>query len=44
MEGHIAINTLLRRMPDVRLAVAADEIHWRKGIMLRGLQALPVTF
>jgi cytochrome P450 PksS len=44
MEGQIAVNTLLHRMPDVRLAAAADKIHWRKGIMLRGLDALPVVF
>jgi cytochrome P450 len=44
MEGEIAINTLLRRMPDLRLAAAPESLRWNKGIMLRGLAALPVVF
>jgi cytochrome P450 PksS len=43
LEGQIAINTLLRRIPDFRLAVAPDALRWRKGLVLRGLAALPVT-
>ncbi len=44
LEGQIAINTLLRRLPDLRLAVSPESLHWRQGIALRGLEALPVTF
>ncbi len=44
MEGQIAINTLLRRAPDLRLRVAAESLTWRDGIMLRGLDRLPVAF
>jgi len=35
---------LLRRFPELRLAVAADELHWAHGdgLVLRGLSALPV--
>lgn len=44
LEGQIAINTLLRRLPDLRLAVAPDELRWRPGLILRGLEALPVVF
>ena len=44
LEGQIAINTLLRRVPDVRLAVAPSALRWRAGLILRGLEALPVTF
>lgn len=44
LEGQIAINTLLRRLPDLRLAVAPGALAWRPGVMLRGLQALPVAF
>jgi len=44
MEGQIAINTLLQRMPNLRLSVAPDQIRWRGGFVLRGLEALPVAF
>ena len=44
LEGQIAINTLLRRCPDLRLAVTPDALRWRRGLLLRGLEALPVTF
>jgi cytochrome P450 PksS len=42
LEGQIAINTLLRRIPDLRLSVAPQELRWRRGLVLRGLEALPV--
>lgn len=42
LEGQIAINTLLRRLPDLRLAVAAESLRWRATPTLRGLEALPV--
>ena len=44
MEGQIAIGTLLRRLPDLRLAVPVRAVRWRRGLMLRGLEALPVVF
>jgi cytochrome P450 PksS len=44
LEGQIAINTLLRRVPDMRLTVAPDALRWRRGLLLRGLEALPVAF
>jgi cytochrome P450 PksS len=44
LEGQIAITTLLRRMPDLRLAVAPGALRWRGGLILRGLEALPVEF
>jgi cytochrome P450 len=43
LEGQIAIETLLRRYPDLRLAVPADEITWAPSF-LRGLTALPLLF
>jgi cytochrome P450 PksS len=43
LEGQIAIATLLRRAPDLRLAVPRDQLTWRGGIVVRGLDALPVT-
>ncbi len=43
LEGQIAIATLLRRFPDLRLAVAPAELRWRGGLVGRGLEALPVA-
>ncbi len=42
LEGQIAINTLLRRLP--RLALATDRPEFRQSLTLRGLGALTVTF
>lgn len=42
VEGQIAIDTLVRRLP--RLALADDEPEHRQSLTLRGLKALPVTF
>ncbi|HEU4328167.1 MAG TPA: cytochrome P450 [Roseiflexaceae bacterium] len=44
LEGQIAINTLLRRMPDLRLAVPPEAVSWRSGLLMRGLETLPLTF
>jgi cytochrome P450 PksS len=44
MEGQIAINTLLQRMPNLRLKVSPDLLRWRPSMILRGLDALPVLF
>jgi Cytochrome P450 len=44
LEGQIAINTLLRRTAQLRPAAAPEALRWRRGLVLRGLEALPVTF
>jgi cytochrome P450 len=44
IEAQIAINTLLGRMPDLRLKVSPDSLHWRPSMVLRGLDSLPVLF
>jgi cytochrome P450 len=44
MEGQIAIDTLLRRMPGLRLQGPPESMSWRPGIVMRGLQGLPVKF
>jgi cytochrome P450 PksS len=44
LEGQIAITALLRRMPDLRLAVPPHALRWRRGPIVRGLEALPLTF
>jgi cytochrome P450 len=42
VEGQIAINTLVRRLP--KLALATDRPQYRQSLTLRGLTALPVRF
>lgn len=44
LEGQIAINTLIQRMPDLRLSIPAEQVRWRSSFVLRGLEALPVAF
>jgi cytochrome P450 len=44
VEMRIAIGTLARRLPEVRLAVPEAEIHWRRGVLIGGPQALLVTW
>jgi cytochrome P450 len=44
MEAQIAISTLLRRFPDLHLAEAPESLHWHRGVFLRGLEKLPLTF
>jgi cytochrome P450 len=45
LEGHLALGTLLRRFPELRLAVSPDELRWGHGdgLVLRGLTELPVV-
>lgn len=42
-EGQIAIGTLLERFPQLRLAVSADDLRWKPGLLLHGLAALSVA-
>ena len=42
MEGQIAFETILRRLPN--LEVMPGPLTWRDNSGLRGLTALPVTF
>jgi cytochrome P450 PksS len=44
LEAEIAINTLLRRIPDFRLSVPSASLRWRPSIFLRGLESLPISF
>ncbi|GAA0321652.1 cytochrome P450 [Actinoallomurus spadix] len=39
-----AVEVLLDRLPDVRLAVPEDALAWRPAFHVRGLTALPVRF
>lgn len=42
LEGQITLETLLRRLP--RLVLAIERPEWRDSQVLRGLKALPVSF
>jgi cytochrome P450 len=44
MEGQLALASLLRRFPELRLAVPPSDLHWAHGdgLVLRGLVELPV--
>ncbi len=42
LEGAIAIETLLRRMPNLKLAT--ENLVWQENSLIRGLKALPVVF
>ncbi len=42
LEGQIALSTVLRRMPELKLEV--ENPPWRSNIALHGLQSLPISF
>jgi cytochrome P450 len=42
VEGRIALGTLLDRFPDLRLAAPADELTRSPGLLMNGLNELPV--
>lgn len=44
LQGQIAIGTLLRRLPGLRLDIDPEALVWRPTMILRGLQALPLRF
>jgi cytochrome P450 len=44
LEGEIAIATLLRRLPDLRLGVPREELSWRPVPLFRALAALPLAW
>ena len=44
LEAEIALNTLLRRLPNLRLAVEPEELNWRLIPMFHSLGALPVKW
>lgn len=44
LEGAIAVSSVLRRFPSLRLAVPAEELRWWPSPISRGLYALPVVW
>jgi len=43
LEGEVALSELARRCPGLSLGVAADELRWKPGLIMRGLERLPVN-
>ena len=43
LEAQIAFSALLARFPELRPAVPARELAWKPGLLLRGLESLPVV-
>jgi cytochrome P450 len=43
MEAMIAINLLLKRLPGLRLATDPSSLRWRTGLLIHGLEQLPVA-
>ncbi|WP_378731359.1 cytochrome P450 [Nocardia brasiliensis] len=44
LELQVALSSLLRRFPTLRLAVPVEEVPWKTGLLVRGPKALPVTW
>jgi cytochrome P450 len=44
LEAEIALETLFRRLPNLRLAVAPNELEWRATPTFRRLETLPVAW
>jgi cytochrome P450 len=44
MEGIIAINALLARLPNLRLNADPNTLEWSDQLLLRGVKALPVAW
>lgn len=44
LEGEIALNTVLQRLPNIRLEMDASELIWQIAPMFRGLTALRVAW
>jgi cytochrome P450 len=42
MEGRIAFRDLFERFPNLSLAVPVEKLKWRSGIILRGIEKLPL--
>ncbi|GGU61397.1 cytochrome P450 hydroxylase [Streptomyces albospinus] len=43
-ELQIALGSLVRRLPDLRLAVPESELHWIPAVLARGVDHLPVAY
>ena len=43
LEGQIALSTLFRRFPTLRLEQPHHRLRWRKSLIIRGLEQLPLA-
>jgi cytochrome P450 len=43
-ETEIGIAALLRRLPNLRIAIDPDHLTWRDGMFIRGVWSLPITW
>jgi cytochrome P450 PksS len=44
LEAQIAVATLFRRVPNLKLGIPSNRLRWKSGLVLRGLESLPVRF
>ncbi|MEU2717136.1 cytochrome P450 [Streptomyces sp. NPDC007205] len=44
LQTELLVDTLLDRLPGLRLAVPAEQVRWRHKTMIRGPRTLPVTW
>ncbi|SDN52915.1 cytochrome P450 [Allokutzneria albata] len=44
LELQVALEGMIARFPGLRFAVPAEELPWRTGMLVRGLEALPVSW
>ncbi|KUN16958.1 cytochrome [Streptomyces antibioticus] len=44
LESELLVDALLDRLPNLKLAVPADQVPFKKGALIRGPEALPVTW
>ena len=44
LETEIALESLLRRLPNLRLAIATDDLYWRPIPIFRSLASLPLAW
>ncbi|WP_433733114.1 cytochrome P450 [Nocardia sp. CA-129566] len=44
VELQVALDSLLRRFPTLRLAVPIEDVPWKSGLLVRGPKALPVSW
>jgi cytochrome P450 len=43
LEATIVIDRLVRRYPEISMAIDDDDLHWNSGFFLRGVRQLPVS-
>jgi cytochrome P450 PksS len=43
LEGRIALTTLFRRFPGLSLGAPPEKLRWRRGLLFRGLEELPIV-